>query len=69
MRHSFATNWVIKEYKKTGRWAEAKERVHAYLDHDQMTTTEAYIGAGKELERDNIFAEQGGFDLDVSVSN
>jgi integrase len=65
MRHSFATNWVIKEYQKTGRWAEAKERVHNYLDHDQMGTTEAYIGAAKELERDNIFEEQGGFGIEL----
>lgn len=67
MRHSFATNWVIKQYKKTGRWAEAKERVHEYLDHDQMATTEAYIGAAKELEQDNIYDEEGGFDIDVGI--
>ncbi|QIB75354.1 site-specific integrase [Halogeometricum borinquense] len=65
MRHSFATNWVIKKYQETGRWAEAKELVHNYLDHDQMATTEAYIGAAKELEQDNIFDESGGFGIEV----
>lgn len=66
-RHSFATNWVIQRKEEGQSWADAKEKVNAYLDHNDMKTTEAYIGAAKELVRENIYEEHGSFGLDLDV--
>lgn len=66
-RHSFATNWVIERKEEGSSWADAKELVNDYLDHEDMKTTNAYIGAAKELVRENIYDEYGGFGLDVEM--
>lgn len=64
-RHSFATNWVIERVEEGNSWAEAKELVHNYLDHDDKKTTEAYIKAAQEINRENIYDEYGSFDIEV----
>ena len=67
-RHSFATNWVIKRVDEGHNWAEAKEMVNNYLDHEDMKTTEAYIEAAKEISRGNIYEEHGSFNIDLNQS-
>ena len=66
-RHSFATNWVIQRKEEGNSWADAKELVNGYLDHNDMQTTEAYIGAAKELVRENIYDQYGGFGIKVDM--
>lgn len=66
-RHSFATNWVIERNKEGESWADAKEKVNEYLDHNDMKTTEAYINAAQELVRKNIYDEYGSFSIDVEM--
>lgn len=66
-RHSFATNWVIERNNEGESWADAKEKVNDYLDHNDMKTTEAYINAAQELVRKNIYEEYGSFSIDVEV--
>jgi len=66
-RHSFATNWVIQRSEEGESWASAKEKVNAYLDHEDMKTTEAYIDAAQELVRKNIYEEYGSFSISVEA--
>lgn len=66
-RHSFATNWVIDRVEEGNSWAEAKELVQNYLDHDDKKTTEAYIKAAQEISRENIYDEYGSFDIKVDT--
>lgn len=65
-RHSFATNWAIKEITKDEPTAkgEVKDQIKEYLGHDSVDTTETYLQAAKELSRDNIYKEDG-FELNI----
>ncbi|MFA9427034.1 tyrosine-type recombinase/integrase [Natronorubrum sp. A-ect3] len=64
-RHSYATNWCVKELQKGRGIAEVKEEIRDYLGHDDTSTTEVYIHAAEELTRDNIYREHGGFQLSI----
>lgn len=62
-RHSYATNWAIKELRKGRGKGDVKEEISDYLGHEDVKTTEVYLHAAKEIDRDNIYDEHGGFDL------
>lgn len=62
-RHSFATNWAIKQKQEGEPVGEVKDQIREYLGHDKVITTEKYIGAAEELMRDNIYEVSGGFEL------
>lgn len=64
-RHSFATNWAIKRIKEGEGRGNIKEEIQEYLGHSDQKTTEQYIHAAKELEKDNIFEKHGSFDLEI----
>ena len=61
-RHSFATNMAIKLLAEGYSKGEAKEEIRDYLGHGSVDTTEKYIGAAQELDRENIYDKYGGFD-------
>ena len=64
-RHSYATDWCIKELKKGRGKAEVKEEIRNFLGHEDTSTTEAYIHAAEELTKKNIYREHGGFNLEL----
>jgi integrase len=64
-RHSFATNRAIFRMKNGVPKGEIKDEIKEYLGHDSVDTTEKYIGAAEELERENIYEEGGSFDLKI----
>lgn len=64
-RHSFATNRAIVRMQKGVSKGEIKDEIKEYLGHESVDTTEKYIGAASELERDNIYKDGKTFDLEI----